>query len=1082
MNSIYQVSRRMIVQACWLISVTFIPISVLAQGPGQCQKPEDLQVVDITESSANLMWASGDSLANYEVEIRSKGRTPKLKRIFKTSESSLMVEGLVAGSDYKFRVRANCSGTSTSGSTKWFSFQTDGMSPDESCPKATNLMVSNSTFSTATLAWTPPDHATHFEVEVRSKGNTPIYFFQSSTIDTSVTVFGLTAMDKYQFRVRTMCENTAVSGSTSWLMFVPGEDVDPDTCDIVSDLVVDSITTTSALIHWSSTDGDAVFMLTVSDGAGFDATFAPASNPSQINGLVAGTEYTVELVANCTTGLPTVLTAGFSTLSETTDSCAIPSGLMAESLDSSSYALSWNSVGDSTTRYQLQIDDLDSSTAIIIDTTLNDPIYQFLQMDSIEGYLFRVKALCSETSTSDYSEWQAFPSATDSSVFFVCDPPSSFKMDSTIGNNTYLSWTGPLQALFQIQVQTSDTLWSFVLDAGDTSAQLTLFDLDPFTDYEVRVRSLCSNRESSEYTDWLAFTTQEEVLICQAPTELHALRIDDSTAFLSWMAVDTATYIVEVEVIDTGSQVLMLSSQDTAIEVSGLSMGLDYQFRVKSVCAAGDTSDYSQWFMFNLADTTTATCDPPADIVVDSLSHNSAMISWTALDQEAFRLFIKDIDTIAAAIEFMTDEHFYYFDSLMPETEYELFIQSICGEELSGFSESIHFTTLSPMSEPDSCDIPSGIALDSVDANNAWISWQGNDSFLYEVEVSAEDTTVGIMFLQTVAGLQAHLEDLASDASYLFRVRTLCSEEDTSAWSDTFAFQTLEVPDEPEDSCAVPVAEIIFVDGSTAQVSWTQSSENAFYLIEVENIGLTGHYTLITTTRDTSYLIEGLMAGGTYQWKVAGFCDGGTYSDCSPWMTFETDGESVSDCLPPNGLAVTIGEEGSATLSWEEIVGAIDYEVEVESQGSTPFYGQNSIVLAPELMIDGLSLPGSYQFKVNVQCADGSISEDTDWYEFVTDNVSDTGSIASGGGALQMAFPNPAQTYIMVKVPEMLLDQDAVVELSDMMGRTVLQDRNPRIAKADLIRFNVGNLREGIYQLRVRSAKDEYHELVFVRR
>jgi hypothetical protein len=381
------------------------------------------------------------------------------------------------------------------------------------------------------------------------------------------------------------------------------------------------------------------------------------------------------------------------------------------------------------------------------------------------------------------------------------------------------------------------------------------------------------------------------------------------------------------------------------------------------------------------------------------------------------------------------------------------------------------------------CDAPNNFRLDSVDATNAWISWDAPDSLLYLVTAGSVDSSLGFTYAETVGETRIHLEGLLSNENYSVQAKTLCSDGDTSMNSDVFIFQTLDAPTEPMDSCQVPIGEILEVNEESVEVSWTTSSENAFYLLEVENIGLAPHFNLITTSRDTSYLIDGLVSGGVYQWKVAGFCDGGNYSDCSPWMIFETPGEQENSCSPPTNLQALILGNGIAQLRWAESSEGLDYEVEVESLDTTPFYEQNSIVLEAQLNVEGLAPSGAYQFKVNVQCSDATISEDSDWVTFINDISADTVMMASAlTNHVQMAFPNPARTIMTVKMPEMLADGEAIVELSDMMGRTVMSDKNPRVAKADFMQFNVGNLREGIYKLSVRSSQGQFHELVFVRK
>ncbi|MBK8506514.1 MAG: fibronectin type III domain-containing protein [Saprospiraceae bacterium] len=212
MRSIYVLCRRLILFFC--ISLPFVH-----SAQAQCEKPTDLSVADVTNVGATLQWIDAGLTANYEIDIRSKGRTPKLKRSFNTTTTDFMVSDLMLGSEYRFRVRSICSSGASSGSTKWFNFQTTGMSSDESCPKASELQVVSATMTTATLSWTGSVFSTHYEVEVRSKGSTPVYFFEKSLLDSAITVFGLDPTGHYQFRVRTTCINDAVSGSTAWHHF-----------------------------------------------------------------------------------------------------------------------------------------------------------------------------------------------------------------------------------------------------------------------------------------------------------------------------------------------------------------------------------------------------------------------------------------------------------------------------------------------------------------------------------------------------------------------------------------------------------------------------------------------------------------------------------------------------------------------------------------------------------------------------------------------------------------------------------------------------------------------------------------------
>lgn len=1069
---------RSIYLLCRVVCLFCLTLPFLDSVSAQCDKPTDLSVTNITDSSANLAWLGhDDTVVDFEVEIRSKGRTPKLKEVHQVASSTIGVDGLSPGSEYRFRVRSNCLPGGTSGSTKWFAFKTTGLSPEEPCRKATDLEVLSATMTTATLSWSGSQTSEHYEIEVRSKGSTPVYFFEKSLIDTSITIFGLDPNGKYQFRVRTTCENSAVSGSTTWHMFIPADVDEEETCPFAKELQVDSITLQSAVLTWIEEDQNTVYVLSVVAEDEQDTLLhGPVAAPVSIDSLLPDTEYSVHLIANCVDGVPSQVSISFKTLEESLpDSCGVPNNLDAALSDTGIYVLTWDTIGSAIT-YQLQIADRDTVPMTLVDTTIVVALYQFSAMDSMEGYSFRVRALCSMESFSEYSQWFDFPADQGSQFTAFCDTPQYPGVDTVIGNNAFVSWLASETDHYQLEVQNQDSVWDTEVINSSTEPMVVLSDLAPNSDYQVRIASLCG-RQSSAYSEPMFFSTFDAQTICLPPTDLASEQIDESTVVLNWDGEDSVSYEVEVTPVDTGSTLkLLIPSFESNVLVSGLHVGLEYQYRVRQICSEGDTSLFSNWIVFSTEEIEEI-CEEPSEIQIDSISATSAWLSWSGQDTVQYQLFLTEMDTIAAEpVEFLTNDHFIYFDSLMPQTEYEINIRAICDNDLSSMSVTFSFTTLEGDISPDSCQAPIEFQLDSVDATAAWISWEGPDSLIYLVEVAGED----FEWQNLVGSPSVSLIDLPSDADFSVRVRVICSDIDTSDWSEDFIFQTLVLSVDPEDSCTIPVAEILHLDSTSALFDWTSSSSGAFYLLEVENIGYTPHYNLITTTRDTGYQVIDLLPGGTYQWKVAAFCEGGEYSDCTPWMTFTTEGDQSIECLAPVGLSVEHIGDSTAILHWNEIPGALDYEVEIENLDTTLFYSLNTLVVNHSVVIDSLSPGGLYQFKVNVQCLEGSISEDSEWFVFDLSMSQDTGGIQAEPQSVQMAFPNPARTTMTVKIPEVLVGSETTIELNDMMGRVVLANKTPQVSNGDLIQFEVDNLLEGIYKLTVRTETSHFHELIFI--
>ena len=198
-------------------------------------------------------------------------------------------------------------------------------------------------------------------------------------------------------------------------------------------------------------------------------------------------------------------------------------------------------------------------------------------------------------------------------------------------------------------------------------------------------------------------------------------------------------------------------------------------------------------------------------------------------------------------------------------------------------------------------------------------------------------------------------------------------------------------------------------------------------------------------------------------------------------MVFETEGSI--DCPAPEGLFVNGLTTTGATLGWNASQGVIDYEVEIQSIDSTSYYGMSNILGANQLSVDDLVPGGSYQFKVNVQCLEGSISEDSDWFVFQTLVGQDTGAIAEQAiRSAQLIYPNPVRQTMNVRLPGELNGNSAIIQLTDMMGKIVLSRKEARVLTGDEVQIEVGTLREGVYQLSIKSNDTFFHELVMITR
>lgn len=75
-------------------------------------------------------------------------------------------------------------------------------------------------------------------------------------------------------------------------------------------------------------------------------------------------------------------------------------------------------------------------------------------------------------------------------------------------------------------------------------------------------------------------------------------------------------------------------------------------------------------------------------------------------------------------------------------------------------------------------------------------------------------------------------------------------------------------------------------------------------------------------------------------------------------------------------------------------------------------------------------------------------------------------------------YPNPANNQLNVQLPLNRIHQVAILEISNLEGRPVLR-RQVKDVESDVL-LNVSNLREGMYQLTIRSGTYLESQKIFI--
>lgn len=225
---------------------------------------------------------------------------------------------------------------------------------------------------------------------------------------------------------------------------------------------------------------------------------------------------------------------------------------------------------------------------------------------------------------------------------------------------------------------------------------------------------------------------------------------------------------------------------------------------------------------------------------------------------------------------------------------------------------------------------------------------------------------------------------------------------------------------------------------------------------------------------ENTYLEFGdLLPGTTYQWRTRALCDG-SFTGYSQTWKFTTP-VTGSSCTSPVILSANLITESQATLNWNSIPGALQYEVAYRKSGTgswtTLFTDDNSLTLG------GLIPASLYQWQVRTQCAEGWKNYSTPSF-FNTLILRSTESSSVAASSLITILPNPAKDHITVML-HTTFTGNVHFTIYDLLGQPVLYQSVDFQTGDSACAFDLHRVPPGVYFL---SVQDDAGEIRAVER
>jgi len=282
------------------------------------------------------------------------------------------------------------------------------------------------------------------------------------------------ASGKYEWQVQTVCAATSSTFSPSFNF----ETADPDNCNATSNLTSSQITTSSALLEWSSpiSNGFDEYLVEYAvAGSGDWVSTTTTETQVSISGLAANTIYQWRVQTLCINAVSNENNASFSTLSP--GECNPPTALQAEVSGDNEATIRWEAATDAT-RYDIQYR-VAGSTAWLFGISFSDSL-NLVNLQAGTTYEWRVRTVC-EAGTGTYQNGPNLTTAGTATCLFpsilstqvLTDTSATLSWQVMAGATSYvvryrlkdaISWTNatqPMSLVHNAEVLLPDTIGDF---------------------------------------------------------------------------------------------------------------------------------------------------------------------------------------------------------------------------------------------------------------------------------------------------------------------------------------------------------------------------------------------------------------------------------------------------------------------------------------------------------------------------------------------------------------------------------------------------------------------------------------------
>lgn len=533
-----------------------------------------------------------------------------------------------------------------------------------------------------------------------------------------------------------------------------------------------------------------------------------------------------------------------------------------------------------------------------------------------------------------------------------CFTPVSSELDTLTNNSvviTFDSHENTDSFAYQYRVMGKEA-WSSTMKTDTNIVEIP--NLNPCTNYEVQIQSMCFNN-TSKFSSPIVFATK-----CGCEIDKELLDVEtDSLNNATFIFNHTESDLFEVEIFKNDSIYLNTYWAKDTIEVQFTGAG-NYEYIWRYECADGTWSNSSDTIDF------ISICLPPEAINIGGISDTTVSVlldQYNNTDYIDYQIRLIDPEEIDPEWNPITKSNTNPFEIEYLEAckNYQIRLQSVCSSNSRSLFIIEDFKTYC---EPE-CDLNQELLGFDIDSNdNVNITLSDPKAYSFEVIIANEDGT----FEQTLFPVSDTISVTLEAGNYWWQWSKKCKNETWSDVSDSMYFSICLPPES---------INVINIDVNTVEVSSTQYSNTESFGYQLRKPGSDWSSTMIANSNP--FQIENLQPCTDHEIRIQSIClyDSSSLSimqnfriDCPP--ACNVNNKSVNFKIDANNVIIF-------TISDPSIL----FEVEITKDDNSDRYTPRE---NGSLIVDSLDT-GMYIWSWRYQCENGvwSSSSEVDTFTII---------------------------------------------------------------------------------------------------